>query len=126
MLVLDSGGITRMAERSRSAVAFIRAMRDQGLWPPFVSTAALVESLTGDPPKDANTNRFLKTCNLVERLPERMARRVAYLRTRARRGSAIDAIVMATAEPGGTVITSDPADLRAIATRADDVAIEAI
>lgn len=126
MLVLDSGGISHLAERSRSALAFIRALRAAGLWPPLISTASLVESLTGHPGKDANTNRFLKTCNVVERLAERTARRAAYLRTRARRGSAIDAIVVATAEPGGTVLTSDPIDLRAIASRADEVTIETI
>lgn len=126
MLVLDSGGITRLAQRSRSAVALIRALRAEGLWPPLVPTASLVESLTGHPGKDANTNRFLKTCNVVERLSERTARRAAHLRTRARRGSAIDAIGVATAEPGGTVLTSDPTDLRAIASRADEVTIETI
>jgi hypothetical protein len=91
-----------------------------------VSTASLVESLTGDPGKDANVNRFLKTCNIVERLSERVARRAAFLRARARRGSAVDAIVVAMAESGGTVLTSDARDLRAIASRADGVAVEAV
>jgi hypothetical protein len=119
VLVLDSGGISRLAERSSSAAALIRALRAEGLWPPLVSTASLVESLT-------NTNRFLKTCNIAERLSERVARRAAFLRARARRGSAVDAIVVALAEPGGTVLTSDPRDLRSIASRADEVAIEAV
>ena len=126
VLVLDSGGISRLAERSSSAAALIRALRAEGFWPPLVSTASLVESLTGDSGKDANTNRFLKTCNIAERLSERVARRAAFLRARARRGSAVDAIVVAMAEPGGTVLTSDPRDLRSIASRADEVAIEAV
>ena len=126
MLVLDSGAITRLAERSRPAAALIRALRAEGLWPPLVATVSLVESLTGDSGKDANTNRFLKTCNIAERLSEGVARRAAFLRTRARKGSAVDAIVVAMAEPGGTVLTSDVEDLRAIASRADDVTVEGI
>ena len=39
----------------------------------------------------------------------------------ARRGSAVDAIVVAFAEPGGTVLTSDLPDLAALAGRADRV-----
>ncbi len=126
MLVLDSGGITRLAERSRLAAAFIRALRAEGVWPPLVPTVSLVESLTGHSGKDANTNRFLKTCNIADRLSEGLARRAAFLRARARRGSAVDAIVVATAEPGGTVLTSDTGDLEAIASRAHDVAVEAV
>lgn len=30
--MLDSGGVTRLAERSRDAAALISALRDQGLW----------------------------------------------------------------------------------------------
>ena len=126
MLVLDSGGLSRLAERSGAAAALIRAFRAEGLWPPLIPTASLAESLTGHSGKDANTNRFLKTCNVVERLSERTARRAAHLRTKARRGSAVDAIIVAMAEPGGTVLTSDASDLGAIASRADDVAVVTI
>jgi hypothetical protein len=86
----------------------------------------LVESLTGDPRRDANANSLLKTCDVRESLPVPRARRAAGLRTRARRGSAVDAIVVASAEPGGTVLTSDLGDLGALAAFADGVAIEAV
>jgi len=33
-----------------------------GLWPPIVPTVVLIESLQGDPGRDANIHRFLKTC----------------------------------------------------------------
>ena len=72
------------------------------------------------------TNRFLKTCDIVEELGEPLARRAALLRRRARRGSAVDAIVVAFAEPNGTVLTSDPADLRALAEHADGVGVEVV
>jgi hypothetical protein len=86
----------------------------------------LVESLTGDPRRDANANSLLKTCDVREVLPAPRARRAASLRTRAQRGSAVEAIVVATAEPGGVVVTSDPGDIGALAAFADGVAIEAV
>ena len=61
MLILDSGAVTRLAERSRRAAALILALREQGLWPPIVPSVVLVESLTGRQRADALTNRFLKT-----------------------------------------------------------------
>ena len=48
------------------------------------------------------------------------------MRSRARRGSVIDALVVAAAEPGGTVLNADVGDLRALAAYADGVAIEAL
>ena len=117
MLVLDSGGVSRLAQRSRQALALIEALREDGLWPPYVPSVVLVECLVGHAGRDANEN-FLKVCDIVEEVPERLARRAAELRRRARRGSAVDALVVASAEPGGTVLTSDPDDLEALATYA--------
>jgi len=126
MLVLDSGGLSRLAERSQSAAALILALRRNGLWPPVVVTPVLVESLTGDGGRDALVNRLLKTCNVAEEVGERLARRAAFLRTAARRGSAVDALVVAVAEPHGSVLTSDSADLEALAAHARNVSVEAV
>lgn len=68
-------------------------------------------------------NRFLKHCDVIEVLPKRVARRAGTLRLLAGRGSAVDALVVATAKPGGTVLTGDIADLRALADHADDVEV---
>ena len=125
-LVLDSGALTRLARRSTASAAVIMALRRDDLWPPVVPTAVLVESLTGRRDRDVATNRLLKTCELDERLSEARARRAAMLRHRARRGSAVDAIVIASAEPGRTVLTQDAADLGAIASHADHVTIVVI
>lgn len=122
-LVLDSGGVSRLAERSQRALALISALRDEGLWPPVVLSPVLVECLQGHAGRDAVENRFLKTCDIAEVIPEALARRAASIRRLAHRGSAIDALVVAAAEPGGTVLTSDPRDLQALATYADHVAI---
>ena len=126
VLVLDSGGVTHLAERSRQAVALILALGREGLWPPIVPSVVLVECLQGHAARDAVANRFLKTCDLVAEVPETLARRAAQLRRLARRGSAVDALVVALAEPGGTVVTSDPRDLEALAAHASRVVVEAV
>jgi predicted nucleic acid-binding protein len=126
MLVLDSSAVSRLAERSRNAVALIRALRDEGAWPPLVPSMVLVECLHGHAGRDAVENRFLKTCDVVEEVSEPLARRAALLRYRAKRGSAVDALVVALAEPGGTVLTSDIPDLAALASHAVDVSIERV
>ena len=126
MLILDSGAVTRLSERTREAAALVRALRDEGLWPPVVPTAVLVECLQGHPGRDAVTNLFLKTCDVVEELPSSIARRAAFLRRRARRGSAADAVVVAYAEPGATVLTTATDDLEALASHARRVRIEGV
>src|SRR5437773_6060821 len=126
MLVLDSGAVTRLAERSSRAAALIAALRAEGLWPPVVPSVVLIECLTGEGSRDAVHNRFLRTCDVADSVPVPLARRAAWLRARARSGSAVDALVTAVAEPGGTVLTGDLAELWALARHASDVAIESI
>ena len=126
MLVLDSGAVTRLAERSARAAALITALRAEGLWPPVVPSVAVIECLTGEGSRDAAHNRFLRTCHVADSVLVPLARRAAWLRARARTGSVVDALVTAVAEPGGTVLTGDLTDLRALAQHASDVIIEAI
>lgn len=124
MLVLDSGGLSRLATRSRRAAALIAIFRREGLWPPKVPTVVLAESISGRPRTDAAINRFLKTCDVETVVSVATARRAGELRARALQGSAVDAILVAFAEPAGTVLTSDEGDLRALAAHADHVTIE--
>ena len=126
MLVLDGGGVSRLAGRTKGTLSLIRALSTNGLWPPIVPTIVLVESLPGDPRRDANTHRFLKTCIVEPTIRETVARRAAELRRRARTGSAVDAIVVALAEPGGTVLTGNREDIEALAAHADGVTVQAI
>ena len=126
MLVLDSGAVTRLSSRDRATAALIVELRARALWPPLVPTFVLAECVTGSAARDANTNRFLKTCDIRPDLSETRARRAARLRTAARRGSAVDALVVAAAEPGGTVLTSDRADLEALAANARDVLVDVV
>lgn len=126
MLVLDSGAVSHLAERSRRAAALILTLRNEGLWPPTIPSAVLIECLQGDSGRDAQTNRFLQTCDVACELPESLARRAAQLRRRARKGSAVDALVVAFAEPRGTVLTSDVDDLEALAQHAHGVLVEGV
>lgn len=77
--------------------------------------------------RDAAANRFLRTCDIRETVPTSLARRAAAFRTKAGRGSAVDALVAATADPGGTLLTgAAAADFVALAANATDVAVEAL
>jgi hypothetical protein len=124
VFVLDAGGLSRLAERSLRASTLLAALRRENLWPPFVPSPVLVECLTGHAGRDANVNRLLRTCNVEECISEVLVRRAAALRFAARRGSAVDAIVVASAEPDGVVLTSDLGDLRALAAHSRGVTVE--
>ena len=114
-LVLDSGGVTALAgQRAR-----LEELRRRGEWPAIVSAVVLTETLTGDHRRDFHENRLLRICD-IRVVDELTARAAAALRATAkgsRTPSAIDAIVVATADAagGGTILTSDPRDLRALA-----------
>ncbi|HUB69836.1 MAG TPA: PIN domain-containing protein [Acidimicrobiales bacterium] len=123
VLVLDSGAVTRLARRDQDTAGIIAAFVRDGIWPPLVPSVVLVECLSGRQRNDVLTNRFLKTCEIFEEVPEQLARRAAVLRALAGRGSAVDALVVAVAEPGGAVLSGDLADLRALAAHADDVVV---
>jgi hypothetical protein len=85
-----------------------------------------VECLTGNGSRNGAEHRLLKTCDIVDRFPVELTRRAAGLRAQARRGSAIDALVVAMAEPGGVVLTSDPRDVKRLAMHAIHVAVEVV
>ncbi|MCA1671569.1 MAG: hypothetical protein LC799_05010, partial [Actinobacteria bacterium] len=103
--------------------ARIAALRKRGLWPPIVPTAVLVESLTGNGVRDALANRFVRL-SAVHPLDEQLARRAAQLRSKAHAGSAVDAVVVATAELFETlVVTSDPDDLGRLSEHANGVSL---
>ena len=85
-----------------------------------------MECLQGQAGRDTPVNAFLKTCDIVEEIAEPLARRAALLRRQARRGSAVDALVVSLAESGGTVLTSDPLDLEALSQYAKGVKIEKV
>lgn len=114
-VVLDAGGISMLAG-NRARLAELRRRNE---WPALVPSVVITESLTGDHRRDYHENLLLRLCD-VRSVDELLARRAAGLRTAAtstRTPSAVDAIVVALTDQvgGGTVLTSDPRDLRALA-----------
>ena len=96
-LVLDSGAISRLAERTRYAAALISALRDEGLWPPIVPSMVLVECLQGHAGRDALENRFLKTCDMAESVGEALGNRSRSTQRRASGSSAQRKLICTTA-----------------------------
>jgi hypothetical protein len=123
VLVLDSGGLTYLAARSSQAAALIRSLRREDLWPPVIPTMVLVESLQARPGRDATLNQFIGICLLEDSVLLALARRAAELRRRAGKESAVDAMVVALAEPNGAVLTGDTADLHALAAQTKQVTL---
>lgn len=126
MLVLDSGGVSFLAKRNQETVATIRALLRDGSWPPLVPSVVLTEVLTGRQHRDATVNQLLNTCDVRQELPTSLARRAGELRHLAGRGSAVEAVVVASAEPGGVVFSGDVKDLSALASHANAVRIERV
>ncbi|MPY92846.1 MAG: hypothetical protein GEV08_07175 [Acidimicrobiia bacterium] len=122
--MLDAGGLRLLAERSTRALALVVALRDRGLWPPLVPAPVLVECLSGDAESDEALERFLHTVDVVTDLGEALARRAAWLRTAAGRGSSTEALVVALAEPGGAVLTRGNVRIEAMALFAERVFVE--
>ena len=117
-IVLDSGALSTLADESRSLrIAFRHIVKRHA--PVVVPTVVIAEATTGDHRRDANVNHALKSASLIG-LDARIARSAALLRHAHRRSGAgtIDAIVVATADvvPGTRVLTSDPHDLRLLAS----------
>lgn len=123
VIVLDSGILTAFADADRQLRRRIDQFSRSSRQPFLVPATVIIEATTATR-RDANVNRFLKACEIVI-LGEAIARRSAALRHASRRGSAIDASVIATAElrGGGYVLTGDLADLRALADGADGVEV---
>lgn len=120
-LILDSGGVSRLTRRQSNSAGLIATLQSSEFWPLTVPTVVLAESLSGSPRTDVPVSRLLKLCEIDDQVPMPVARRAGELRALAKRGSAVDAIVVALAEPGGAVLTSDLADMRALASYADNV-----
>lgn len=128
MIVLDSGAVTAFARALRLVREYKQRLRAGELM--VVPSAVLIECRTGDARRDTHVDRLLKRIWVDEQLPEGLARTASTLRTAARRGSAVDALVVAyavrTEVSKALVITGDLIDLKALAEQAKNVVIEAI
>lgn len=125
-LILDSGAVTFLSQRNQQSLEMIEELKREGFWPPVVLTVTLAECISGRPHTDAVTHRLLKTCTIREDLPRQTAERAGALRRYWKGASAADAIVVAAAEPGASVLTGDLKDLLSLADHARDVRVRPI
>ena len=130
-LVLDSGAITKIAGQADPlARALWRELTLRG-WTTCIPAVTLAEILTGRPRSDAAVNLLLKQVDALVDCDEPTARLAGILRAGARispRPSGIDAIVaaVASATQPSIVLTTDPADLRALLHDAPEAEIVAV
>ncbi len=123
-LILDSGAVIALSrgdERARSYLA--RALEiDADIQIPVV---VLAETLRGGA-KDAAVNRVLEAVGHSHATTPEVGRRAGALLGAATRTDVIDAMVVAEAveRGGGRILTADPNDLRALATRHPDVIVD--
>lgn len=116
--VLDSGALSALSGDSLHARRWLRwIVEHDGLL--IVPTPVLVESTTGDPGRDAETNRILKvlarSASTLVSPDEAIARDAGRRRFRAKTDDGIDALVAATAASSAgacVLLTSDPDDLK--------------
>lgn len=116
-VVLDSGAVTFLAGRSARA----RALRRSFKRAPIVLSVTLLECLP-PAPRDAEVNKFLKTCRIVTDVPLWMVRSAARARHNAGVGSPFDALVAAYSQ-SAVVVTSDKKDFVALASQLIDVTV---
>jgi hypothetical protein len=125
--VLDSGGISALTGRSQRARAWLRWLAVHG-GKVIVPAAVLSECTTGDPGRDAETNRVL-TALQVRDTKEPIARLAGALRFEARTDDGIDALVAAEAAAAGVptvLLTSDAGDLRRLLADQRHVKVTAV
>jgi len=105
------------------ARAIARFAKSEGVRP-LIPLVVLVEVFRGNA-TDAGIDRLTGRAADVVPLTPRLVRLAGQIRTRAGRGSAVDAIVVATAIRigGGVVATADPDDLKALASDHPNVRI---
>jgi hypothetical protein len=125
-VVLDAGALRTLADGSARSLVLLRTLRERDLWPAAVPSVVATEALTGDAPADRPVEALLRCCDVVERIPLSVARRAAWLRTAANRGTAVDAVTVALAEPGGAVLVRNRPVIEAMALFAEAVFVERI
>jgi hypothetical protein len=115
MSVVYDAGLLLAAERgNREVWADHRARLELGIVP---ATTAPVVAQVSRSPHQAQLRRLLRGCH-VEALAPEQAHAVGALLGRAGTADVVDAhVILAAAQRGATVLTSDPGDLRRLSSR---------
>ena len=115
-MVVDSGALSKVAERDRDAIAAWDGLENDG-WQPLVPAAVLAEATTGRA-HDARVNHLLNAITNIGADDEVIGRLAGALRYAARKQnpSGVDALVAAHAvlRAPAVVITGDTADFKGL------------
>lgn len=114
--MLDAGAFLAVEHGDRAMMARLRAAERRGL--ELRSTGAVVAQVWRDPSgRQAALARLLRAVD-VRAVDRRLGQDAGVLLGRAGSSDAVDATVVAIAAAGDRIVTSDPADLRALVSAA--------
>lgn len=108
-VVLDAGALLAVDRRDRRVGALLRAAQRAGL--PLRTSAAAVAQVWRDGARQANLARLLAAVD-ARPLDVATGRRIGALLARSGTRDVVDGHLALVAVPGGSVLTSDPDDLR--------------
>ena len=123
-LILDSGGLTALANAEPRALAWAYRATQQGMLY-GVPVPVLAETITGRP-QDAKLYRVLSSADLFIETTAEIARAAGVMRFRAKAPEkTVDALVVASAAhyPRSILLTSDPVDLTLLANQVPDTGL---
>jgi len=111
-LVLDAGAFVAVDRGDRAMVARLRVAERHGI--ELRSNGVVVAQVWRDPTgRQAELARLLRSVD-VKAIDQHLGREAGVLLGRADASDAVDATVVAVASPGDRIVTSDPADVRAL------------
>ncbi len=110
-LILDVGAFIAIERRNRATIArLVRAHEDAE---PVLTSAAVVAQVVRNRARQVTLERVLAGVD-EQPLDSEAARRVGQLLASSRTSDVVDAALALLAFPGDELLTSDPADLRAL------------
>ena len=125
-LILDAGAVIALSRSDARARAVLAAAIEAGadVSIPAVVVAETVRGVAADAP----VNRVVKAVGEVGLVTEAIGRTAGRLLGEAGSSATVDAIVVATAieASGAVILTGDPADLGALASRHREVVVQAL
>lgn len=125
-LILDAGAVIALSRSDARARAVLAAAVEAGadVSIPAVVVAETVRGVTADAP----VNRVVKAVGEVDLVTEAIGRTAGRLLGEAGSSATVEAIVVATAieASGAVILTGDPADLGALASRHREVVVQAL
>jgi len=117
MLVLGAGAFAAVEHGSRDVVALIKRERLAGR-SPVTNGGVVAQIWRGGSGRQVPVARLLAGTDVAP-IDDTLGRRAGLLLARSGQSDAIDAAVVCLAADGDDILTSDPADLRALALAAE-------